>query len=296
VRRNRLIPDTDFVQTQYYNDFVRPLNGFHSFFYRRAIAECGMALAICRPQQAGDFGHRHEAALAALLPHFGNALDLHCRLRAAERQDGPLLRLLDRLDCGVILTDGTARPLHMNLQAERLLSEADGLSLSHGGLAAAEMDDTHRLRAAIAEAGTPQVFRIHDLSAAAAPRSAGRARLCLERPSLRPPLMVTVLPIWGLGAAAHGTGEPTVALFVDEPGVPTAIDREALAEAFGLTRRESEIAAVIGEGYRLSSAAQRLGLGLGTARNHLKHVFEKTGIHSQATLVALVRSYRQVAH
>jgi DNA-binding CsgD family transcriptional regulator len=34
-----------------------------------------------------------------------------------------------------------------------------------------------------------------------------------------------------------------------------------------------------------------LGLGIGTARHHLKRVFEKTGVHSQVKLVALLRGF-----
>jgi DNA-binding CsgD family transcriptional regulator len=58
-----------------------------------------------------------------------------------------------------------------------------------------------------------------------------------------------------------------------------------------LTRRESEIAVLLAEGLDLKTIALRLGAGRGTVREHLKHVFEKTGARSQVALVALLRGF-----
>jgi DNA-binding CsgD family transcriptional regulator len=82
-----------------------------------------------------------------------------------------------------------------------------------------------------------------------------------------------------------------VAIFIDEPDAPVYIDRRAVAEAFRLTRRETEIATLVGEGYELSRIANTLELGVGTVRNHLKRVFSKTDQHSQAALAALIRGF-----
>ncbi len=56
--------------------------------------------------------------------------------------------------------------------------------------------------------------------------------------------------------------------------------------AFGLTPREAALAGLLADGHALRDCARLLDMGEGTARNHLKHVFEKTVKHTQATLVA----------
>ena len=88
-----------------------------------------------------------------------------------------------------------------------------------------------------------------------------------------------------------GIGSARVAVFITEPDAPLTIDRATIAETFGLTRRESEIAVLLAEGISRDMIASRLGLGRGTVREHLRHVFEKTGARSQPTLVALLRGF-----
>ncbi len=303
VRRNRLIEDADFLRMEYYNEIVRPLGGFHSFFYRRALAPGGcLAVAICRPPDAEDFDAKDEALLTALLPHLDNAIDLHLRMQAAEQQNARLVQVIEGLRAAVILTDWRGQVLHCNRAAYRLLAEADGLAIGPSGLLAASTAATRRLRRAIASAAQPpDTYGRLALSGLERHRasSPSRPRLSLKRPSFRPPLTVDVLPIRAFDAAAGGglggvpaaPGEPSVALFVEPSDTEITLDAATIGEAFGLTRREAEIAALIGMGHNLSTISSRLGIGAGTARNHLKRAFDKTGARSQAALVALLRGF-----
>jgi DNA-binding CsgD family transcriptional regulator len=71
------------------------------------------------------------------------------------------------------------------------------------------------------------------------------------------------------------------------PG-PLALAPAGLRDAFSLTDREARVAALLGDGLSLGEIARNLRMGPGTARNHLKAVFEKTGTKRQAELVALL--------
>jgi DNA-binding CsgD family transcriptional regulator len=104
-------------------------------------------------------------------------------------------------------------------------------------------------------------------------------------------LLLTLLPIARLGAVIPGAPAPRVAIFIAEPDAPPVIDRTALADAYSLTRRESEVAVLLADGLALEDIASRLGLGVGTVRNHLKRAFDKTSARSQSSLVALVRGF-----
>jgi DNA-binding CsgD family transcriptional regulator/PAS domain-containing protein len=280
--RQAIVSDAEFERSAVYNEFVRPLGGFHSLQFRRNGTDAAFLLTVCRPQRAGNFDAAEAAALRAIAPHLETALMLQRRLQSAAQGRAALARVLDRLDGGVILTDAAARPLTLNARAERIIAQADGLALDIGGLAAATPAATRDLRTAIA--------------AMARDTAVAAQRMRLERPSRRLPLLLTVLPIWRLGLVLPGVAAPRVAIFISEPDAPLTIDRVAIAESFHLTRRETEIAAELADGSDLEAIAVRLGLGIGTARNHLKRVFEKTGTRSQPALVALLRGFVDRLH
>jgi DNA-binding CsgD family transcriptional regulator len=56
-----------------------------------------------------------------------------------------------------------------------------------------------------------------------------------------------------------------------------------------LSPRENEVFELLLVGHRVSTMADQLCLSKHTVRNHLKSIFKKTGVHSQAELVQLVR-------
>jgi DNA-binding CsgD family transcriptional regulator len=61
-----------------------------------------------------------------------------------------------------------------------------------------------------------------------------------------------------------------------------------IRQALGLTAREAQIAALLAAGLNLPTIAERLRLGIGTVRNHLKSIFNKTDTMRQGELIALL--------
>jgi DNA-binding CsgD family transcriptional regulator len=57
-------------------------------------------------------------------------------------------------------------------------------------------------------------------------------------------------------------------------------------ETPGFTPHESEVAALLCEGLSSPEICSRLGIGLNTLNTHIRHLFEKTGCHSRAQLIA----------
>jgi len=270
--------ERDFERSAFYNEVVRPADGYYGAGAIQSVAEGALVFSLCRPRMASDFDSAEVRMLQALLPHIVMAVELNLRLRSATEGQASLLRLVDRLDTALILADASGTPLHANSRAVRLAGEADGLGLN-GALTGANMEATRTLRAAIADVGTD-------------PRGKTR-RLALERPSRRPPLQLTLLPVWRLDARVPGAGAASVAIFITEPEARKVINREMVADAFSLTRRESEVAILLAEGSELASIADALGVRPAAVRQYLKRVYGKTGVHSQAALVALVRGFAE---
>jgi DNA-binding CsgD family transcriptional regulator len=59
-----------------------------------------------------------------------------------------------------------------------------------------------------------------------------------------------------------------------------------------LSQRERDVVEQLLGGLRLSAIAKKLGISQHTARNHLKHVFRKTGTHSQIELLSMLGGRR----
>jgi DNA-binding CsgD family transcriptional regulator len=289
IPRGALVRDSEFARSAFYNEFLRPAQGFHSVGATlRGPGPLTTIVHVCRPERAGEYDAPDAAAFQVLVPHLLMALEVRHRLNAADSRSDGLERLLDQVSVATFVTDGSARPRFMNARARALIAGGDGLMQNAAGLAAATPALTRDLRAAIAGI------------AAGNGNGAGPAaglRLRLARPSQRPPLRATLMPAWRLdpdGAGGNGASAHGVAILVAEPDAPPPIDKEALADTFRLTAREAEIAVLLAGGADPARIAATLDLGIGTVRNHLKRVFQKTGVASQAALVALARGFTRL--
>ena len=85
-----------------------------------------------------------------------------------------------------------------------------------------------------------------------------------------------------------------IAAELERVGVPTnaasARYHASVAELVRLSPRETEVLDRLLEGHRVTSIAGQLEVSEHTVRNHLKSLFRKLGVHSQAELVGLVRN------
>ncbi len=274
ISSSDIVSDTDLERSAVYNEVIRPAKGFYSLT-TMAPGAAAFNLSVCRSRAAGAYGQVECETLSAILPHVAMALEVSHRLAVADRRQSGWLSMLERMRDGVVLCEAGAAPNFLNARAADILGEKDGLALIKGGLCAASADTTRLLVEAIAQAA----------------RGDGQTlRLAVRRPSGRLPLVLSILPVWRLGAALTADSGSSVAVFIQEADDPAPVQTEVIADIFRLTRREAQVASLLAGGAPLSDIAQQLELGIGTVRSHLKQIFQKTDVRSQVALVALLRS------
>ncbi|KGD65243.1 hypothetical protein Y5S_01677 [Alcanivorax nanhaiticus] len=79
-----------------------------------------------------------------------------------------------------------------------------------------------------------------------------------------------------------------VAIFLLAGSRETCDDAGLISPRFGLTESEERVANLISQGYRPADIANVMALSVHTVRHHIKKIYRKTGVHSQAQLTALV--------
>jgi DNA-binding CsgD family transcriptional regulator len=121
---------------------------------------------------------------------------------------------------------------------------------------------------------------------------AGRALRTAEHPDEPGQVAVSrVLSRSGTWVVLHGaslvsTGAHRVAVIV-EPAHPARI-APLLMSVYGLTEREQEITQLVLQGNSTTEIAERLVVSAHTVQQHLKSVFDKTGVRSRRDLVGKV--------
>jgi DNA-binding CsgD family transcriptional regulator len=176
--------------------------------------------------------------------------------------------MLDRLTLGVVVLDEGARVVEINRSARHIVETAGTLALRDGRLVGASSPVTLRLGRMFA--------------AVLAGRPGGRGEAIESFPAEGGAIEIAVFPVVG-----DGTGRPPhwMLLFVSEPGYLGEGVEATLADLYELTPSEARLACLLARGLAVGEAAARLGVAVGTARNHLHAVLRKTGTRRQSELV-----------
>jgi DNA-binding CsgD family transcriptional regulator len=121
---------------------------------------------------------------------------------------------------------------------------------------------------------------------------AGRALRTAEHPDAPGEVaLARVLSRGGRWMVLHGAslvagGARRVAVII-EPAHPARISSLLMA-AYGLTEREQEVTRLVLQGNSTTEIAERLRLSAHTVQQHLKSIFDKTGVRSRRELIGKV--------
>jgi DNA-binding CsgD family transcriptional regulator len=270
------LPKEELVRSEYYNDFLRPID-VHSVLMVRLAAQGMNAvnLNIGRPERLGQFSSGDIDLMTQIHPHLIRSYKLGRRISAERHIDAGAAEFLDRSPHAVFLVGLDGRVRHANSAGEALAAAGDGISLIRGRLGAVSAEATRRLRALIGDAASPDAER----------RTGGS--MVIETPERRLPLSVIVAPVRADRLAIF-QGEPSIIVCITDPEAGVSLPEQRVRDLFGLSAAEARVALALVEGGGPRDAAEKLGVSFYTVRAHLVRIYDKTGTTRQSELVALI--------
>lgn len=217
-----------------------------------------------------DARHMFEA----LFPDFRRALQLgflHSSKLAEAYWDGHLAHGSE----ATLLLDDSGQIARCCDATDKILINGDGLSGSGRRLKASDPISDERLQGLMTGAVT---------------RYSRAGSIRIARPSGRAAYVVTAYPL--VRPIRHLV--PAVAAALVTIVDPTAVRRmktDLWREAFGLTAREQQIAALLVSGHSLESISAVLAISRDTVRIHLRHLMAKSDTTRQTDLVTLLMRF-----
>ncbi len=211
------------------------------------------ALILFREAGAPDFSDDELRTVAALAPEVATAVRrtlLVSELAHRDTDEGPGMAVL-RAEGGTVRLEMASRA------ARTLLDQVPDTRLAPGGLPVVVGMLASRLAA---EGGAPQRTRVRL-------RSGRWVSLQLDRL-----------------APEDGAAEERLSLVIERVG-PYEL-AAVIADAYGLTAREREVARLVVSGYSNPQVAAALCISLTTVQDHLKKIFAKLGVASRHELTA----------
>ena len=274
-----LCPDEVLLASEYYNDFLRPLDIRHSLRAILAAPPDPLAyLSLGRPHHARPFGAAEKRALAQLVPHLAQALTIHTAFEGIRLLRQAATETLDHVPLGVFFLDARGRVIETNAAARTILAARDTLALERGVLAAVEPRTEIRLRRAV-------------LGAAGGASASGARGGTLELAgSGDTPLTAIVAPLASAPSVMFPDSAKLVVL-VEPPAKRESAPLDAFTRAYRLSPAEVSLTSRLIHGMSIRQAAEALGIQENTARGQLKRVFAKTGARRQSDLVRRVLTY-----
>jgi DNA-binding CsgD family transcriptional regulator len=267
----RLMDVQKWKGSEIYNDFLKPNDSpwFLAYFLHKSPNRI-VNFSINSSCARGPFDQRDADRLKPLIPHVRRALEIKDRLELAHIRHDSVGKCLDSASFAVLILDDRGRVLEANASASELLATGDGICRN--------LDGTLWLRG---PAGREMGQWI---GSGKPPAKNYSGLLHIPRPMGRP-LSITVTRLPAMNTSWIGGGPPCWMLLLFDPDRQLFASTELIAQDLGLSLREAELAALLVNGFDATVAAKRLHVSINTARTHLKSIFSKTGIRSQAELV-----------
>lgn len=285
LRDQDLVPQSEFLSSTIWNEFLHPYQ--ISRLLTGVVFSSGdnsgfPVVCTCLGLKNEPYKDESVHKMDLLVPHLSRALGVMFKLRDAEFKVASSLEALNRLSGGVLLFDADGSLNFVNHSAKKILQQEDGLYLRREFaltdktfLLAADRQYQTMLDEAIRDAISLGITTTRHFSWG----------ICIPRPSGRPPVKLSFSTLPRENEFGSGRDVPCAIAFLNEGDRAIALDQELLSKAYGLTKAEIRLAALMVEGFSMDEVVVELGISINTVKTQLKLLYEKTNTNNRVKLV-----------
>ena len=287
VSLENLVSYPSFLNTEYYNDFLRPQKIYYkTVIYLKSGTELLGIICLFRPKGFGNFSGKDARMLKILTPYVCQALK-NIEVFRKIQLENCIFKMADQDSfSGLIILNDSMRPVYMNKWAKDFCKNLSGISIwdrepSNGedgypSIPSLIMEDCDYLR----EQMKHNSFDIIPLPI---------SRI-LKLSVCRKYSLCSQIILKEINTATRAF----YMVKIDELTRQVTLNIDALEGDFGLTKREIEILVNIFNGLKNAEIANELFISEITVKKHLQHIFEKMAVNSRTALFRKIVEYQCV--
>ncbi len=277
--------ESQIARDEYY-DFVTRNGGKYAMgatLARPRAATGPSGLQQCAIHFSKQHGHPEKEAVTLfqkIVPHMIRANQIQQTLTQNNVAASGAFSALDRSASAIIGVDEHLKTCFVNQAAERVLANADGISILRRRITLAAPQMQRRLDGALSAMAAEDAFLGGPL----------QTTFAVERPSGAQPFVLFLSPVTlsRTAAFADHSRAPRILVTISDLSSQLSVSKQVLAEVFGLTDAEAELSLALANGQTLNGYCAAQAISVETGRWHLNNVFSKTGANRQSALIRMI--------
>ena len=265
-----------FEQTDFYRDFYLPFKTKYSIASLLARdANHESIFAINRGQDDPQYEQQDLELVTLLTPHLSRAVQIYKDLSLYKQYSAISKSILDQSDKGILVCDENGRILISNVFANQELEGHDDIKVIDQRLRLSPSAYDKRLQQCLSQCvSQPNMSAIQE-------------SILLERQGGEI-FLITVTPL----------NQKSNFVDIDQPCCLVTLTKQnairwsTLMKEFGLTPKELLLIQAINRKKKLQQLTTEMGVTYNTLATHLKAIYKKMRIHSQAELMVILGLFR----
>ena len=269
LRYSDIIPYSELVRTEYYNDFLTPQPiHFGMFLYLKSPKKLLGRISIFRPKRYTNFSERDVIIAKRIAPHVSFALE-NAEMYEKMKEERDFFRIIEQCSIyGILILNERVEPIFSNQRAREFIELLrDKGNLIEDLFPPEVKDDCLQLAETLKRGEILPLPRNRVIFFSPQHHFSFRSQVIHQNFGIKPRtlLMVSIEKLnW------------------------MKIDGKALQETYRLTGREIEIVTCIVEGLKNAEIADRLFISELTVKKHIQNIFEKMEVNNRTSLVRKV--------